>query len=191
MRLANRARGLEQKGDYASAVRDLKEAVSMMDNPADQKSWLFAKITAEMGFLEFARGDTGFAAATIGQALKIERDLGGAGTPPYAASPMALGDALLFGRDATGAEAAYREASADPQAEVQPGQSGDPCVSRCGWAKRSSTRADQQMLIRCCAKPRHFRPKVPFRCRRGELRRPTSPSELAWSLSDKGPLAKS
>ena len=119
--LGNRARGFEQKGDFASADRDVKEALSMMENPADQRSWLFAKITAEMGSLQLARGDTGLATATISKGLKLERDLGGSGAPPYAGLLMALGDALLSGGNATNAEAAYREALLIRKEKFNPG----------------------------------------------------------------------
>jgi serine/threonine-protein kinase len=108
--LANRARGFEQKGDYVSADRDLKEALTLMQDPADQKSWVFAKISAGLGSVESARGHHEAAREAVRRAVDLERDLGGAGTPPYAGSLMVLGDVLLWGGDAAGAEAAYREA---------------------------------------------------------------------------------
>ncbi len=108
--LGNRARAWEQKGDDAAAAEDLREALRLVNQASGQKSWILAKIIGGFGQLEFNRGREAASTDYARRALDMERALGGEETPGYASSLIDMGDALLFDRDAQGAEAAYRQA---------------------------------------------------------------------------------
>ena len=142
--LGNRARGFAQKGDFAAADRDLNEAMKIMSDGGEQKSWVAAKIKASAGSLELEKGNYAAAAESARRALKLERELGGEGSPSYASGLVVLGDALLLAGDSGAAESAYREALLIRRKKFN---SGNPVIAetetRLGEALTRDHKADE------------------------------------------------
>lgn len=122
--LGNRARAFEQKGDYAAAERDLREAESIATHPQGQKSRVMVKILDLSAMLSMDRGDSAQAVDYASQAVDMERGLDGEGTPGYASARTILGDASLLHGDAPQAESSYRQAVAIRRTRLNPGNPG-------------------------------------------------------------------
>jgi len=158
--LGNRARAFEEKGDWSAAENDLREALQLVDEPAAQKSWIAAKITAGFGSLAFERGNYAAAITSAQEALEMERALGGEQSPAYASSLIGLGDALLFAGSAPAAESAYRQAVIIRRKHFNPGNPNILFAEiRLGEAlTREGNTAEAEPLVRQALDSAHAQP---------------------------------
>jgi eukaryotic-like serine/threonine-protein kinase len=118
--LNNWARALQQEGDFANAEINFQRALQVADKAAGQKSWIYARVLANIGLLQFDRGDFRAAATLARRSLDIQRQLGGEDTPANASGLIDLAEARFFQGDAADAERLLRQALLIQQKKFNP-----------------------------------------------------------------------
>lgn len=118
--LNNWARALQQEGNFAGAAASFQQALQVADKAAGQKSWIYARVVANIGLLQFDQENFLAAETMAHQSLDIQRQLGGEETPAYASGLIDLAEAKFFQGDAAGAERLLRQALLIQQKKFNP-----------------------------------------------------------------------
>ncbi|MBZ5664928.1 MAG: serine/threonine-protein kinase [Acidobacteriia bacterium] len=115
--LNNWARLLQAKGDYDQAEAAFKQALEIFAQNGPV-GWSVAKVTANLGLLQFDRGDYAAAERYDRQALDIDHKLGGEESPQAAAALVNLAEDRAFQGDPASAESLLRQALAIRKKEL-------------------------------------------------------------------------
>ncbi len=108
--LNNRARMLQEKGEYKSAQETYDQSLAMMREASGPESWSIAKIMANLGLLYLDTGDYPKAEQYERQALEMRQKLGGAESPDAASSFINLALVRSMQRDPASAATLLQQA---------------------------------------------------------------------------------
>ncbi len=112
---------LQAKGNYAEAEKTFKQALDVLAEGNASAGWFAAKITSNLGLLQFDRSDYAGAERYDRQALDMDYKLGGEDSPQAAAALINLAEDRAFQGDSTSAEPLLRKALAIRQKEFSSG----------------------------------------------------------------------
>lgn len=107
--LANVGRVQQQKGDLSSAAASYGKGLQILAASGRLNSLYAAKIETYQAQLANDRGDPATGQRIAGQALALERKLGGETNPMVASGLITLGESKLLAGDGPGAEAAFQQ----------------------------------------------------------------------------------